>query len=146
MVCLNVLGLNCGTSVDGECRLGVCVVLLLTILGIDVAHCRISSVDGSSDVKIELLAYTEIPVDPQLRSTVLRLCREGASTSLAEVCELNFKLGKQFSEAVLRSGVDMEQVDIIASHGQTLWHQPIGEDRSTLQMAEPAVISHKTKK
>ncbi|KAJ3542690.1 hypothetical protein NM208_g3961 [Fusarium decemcellulare] len=111
MVVLNVLGLNCGTSIDG----------------VDVAHCRISSVESSNDV--------------------LRLCRpsqEGAATSMAEVCDLNFALGREFSRAIEESGVDMAEVDMIASHGQTLWHQPLGDNRSTLQMAEPAVIARET--
>ncbi|KAH7120650.1 Anhydro-N-acetylmuramic acid kinase [Dactylonectria macrodidyma] len=133
MVALNVLGLNCGTSIDG----------------IDVAHCRISSVEGSNDVRIELLGSAEVPVDPALRSQVLHLCRptqEGAATSMAEICDLNFALGREFSRAIALSGVCLENVDLIASHGQTLWHQPLGENRSTLQMAEPAVIAQKTQK
>lgn len=118
-------------------------------LGIDVAHCRISSLPGGNDVHIEVLSYTEVPVTPELRNQVLRLCRpnqEAAATSLAEVCDLNFALGREFARAVLESGVDLKDVDVIASHGQTLWHQPLGEHRSTLQMAEPAMIGHKTKK
>jgi 1,6-anhydro-N-acetylmuramate kinase len=100
-------------------------------------------------VKIELLSYTEIAVDPSLRTTVLRLCRpnqEDAATSMAEVCDLNFALGREFARAVENSGIDLGNVDVIASHGQTLWHQPLGEQRSTLQMAEPAVIAQKTGK
>ena len=114
-----------------------------------MAHCRISSLPSSDDVEVELLSYTEVPVNPELRSNILRLCRAGQHervTSLGEVCDLNFMLGREFSRAVLESGVDLEQVDIIASHGQTLWHQPLGKDRSTLQMAEPAVIAHKTRR
>lgn len=117
--------------------------------GIDVAHCRISTLEGSSDVKIELLSYTEVPVSAQIRAQVLRLCRpnqKDASTSMAEVCDLNFALGREFSRAILESGVSLDDVDLIASHGQTLWHQPIGEQKSTLQMAEPAVMAHATKK
>lgn len=118
-------------------------------VGVDVAHCRISSVDASNDIRVQVLAYTEVPVTPELRSQVLRLCRpnqEGAATSMAEVCDLNFALGREFSRAVKESGVDLSEVDIIASHGQTLWHQPLGEHRSTLQMAEPAVIARQTGK
>lgn len=114
-----------------------------------MAHCRISSVPGTEDVRLEVLSYSEVPVTPELRNQVLRLCRpsqETAATSLAEVCDLNFALGREFARAVLESGVDLDQVDVIASHGQTLWHQPLGEHRSTLQMAEPAVIAQKTKK
>ncbi|CAH0027594.1 unnamed protein product [Clonostachys rhizophaga] len=128
MLSLNVLGLNCGTSIDG----------------IDVAHCRISAIPSSNDVHIDLLSYIEIPVNPAVRSQVLRLCRPNekeAATSLAEICDLNFALGREFSRAVIESGIDLAQVDLIASHGQTLWHQPLGEQRSTLQMAEPALLN-----
>jgi 1,6-anhydro-N-acetylmuramate kinase len=98
-------------------------------------------------VKIEILSFTEVPVDAALRSQLLRLCRpEGndGSTTMAEVCDLNFALGREFSKAVKESGVNLAEVDIVASHGQTLWHQPLGETRSTLQMAEPAVIARQT--
>lgn len=114
-----------------------------------MAHCRITSLPSSNDVEIELLSYTEVPVDPALRSQVLRLCRpdvKSAATSMAEVCDLNFALGREFSRAVEESSVDLSEVDMIASHGQTLWHQPLGEHRSTLQMGEPAVIAALTRK
>ncbi|OAQ81266.1 hypothetical protein VFPFJ_09721 [Purpureocillium lilacinum] len=133
MVTMKVLGLNCGTSIDG----------------IDVALCQISSKPSSGDVSIELSSYTEVAVNPDLRAQILRLCRPNqadAGTTLAEICDLNFALGRQFFRAVRESGVDLDQVDVIASHGQTLWHQPEGDHRSTLQMAEPAVIAHDTQK
>ncbi|KAJ6443676.1 peptidase S15 [Purpureocillium lavendulum] len=133
MVTLKVLGLNCGTSIDA----------------IDVALCRISSQSASRDIAVELLSYTEVAVNPDLRAQLLRLCRPNngdAGTTLAEVCDLNFALGKEFSRAIHDSGLDLREVDLIASHGQTLWHRPEGENRSTLQMAEPAVIAHSTQK
>ena len=104
---------------------------------------------SSNDVIIEVLSYVEVPVNPDIRSQVLRLCRPiqtAANTSLSEICNLNFALGREFSRAIERSGIDLTRVDVVASHGQTLWHQPFGQDRSTLQMAEPAVIAQKTKK
>lgn len=88
-------------------------------------------------------------MNPSIRSQVLRLCRptaNGQTTSLAEVCDINFALGREFSRAINESGIDLSQIDIVASHGQTLWHQPFGEERSTLQMAEPAVIAQNTRK
>lgn len=115
--------------------------------GVDVVHCRISSIPQKNDIKVDILSYTEVPVTPSLRSQVLRLCRpnqDEAATNMAEVCDLNFALGREFSRAVKESGVSMDEVDIIASHGQTLWHQPLGENRSTLQMAEPAVIARES--
>ncbi|ORY35927.1 Anhydro-N-acetylmuramic acid kinase [Naematelia encephala] len=139
MVQLQVIGLNCGTSVDG----------------IDVAQVLITSAPDTSDVKIALLSYREHPIPPALRTRVLSLCRPGADTTLEEICDLNFELGELFAEAVLSSGIDLSQIDIIASHGQTLWHTPVvanqgagyaaGERRmATLQMAEGAVLAQRT--
>jgi 1,6-anhydro-N-acetylmuramate kinase len=71
-----------------------------------------------------------------------------------EICDLNFALGEEFANAVttfmsdrgLVAGVD---VDLVASHGQTLWHIPLPENggrKSTLQMAVskigPGVFSY----
>ncbi|EJT45131.1 hypothetical protein A1Q2_05127 [Trichosporon asahii var. asahii CBS 8904] len=137
MATLNVLGLNCGTSVDG----------------VDVALVRISALNRS-DVSIKLGHYSEHPVPSSLRSRILALCKKDAPTTLEEVCDLNFELGDVFATAALESGVDMSKVDLIASHGQTLWHHPVacgkggyasGERRAaTLQMGESAVIAQRT--
>lgn len=130
MVSLNVLGMNCGTSIDG----------------IDVALCKITSQPSSPDITVELLSYNEVPVTPSLRSRILNLVKPHASTTLADICDLNFALGEEFVRAIKDSGVGLSDVDVIASHGQTLWHTPTGERISTLQMAEPAVIANKTKR
>ena len=121
--------------------------------GVDVALVRISALNAS-DVSLSLQHYSEHPVPPALRSRILALCRKDAATSLEEVCDLNFELGEVFASAVLESGVKTEDVDLIASHGQTLWHHPVscgsggyanGQRRAaTLQMGESAVIAQRT--
>jgi anhydro-N-acetylmuramic acid kinase len=67
---------------------------------------------------------------------------------------MNYVLGGAFAKAVNRLinelGVRKNEVDLIGSHGQTIWHQPKAgtvsgyNSRSTLQIAEPAVISEQT--
>lgn len=109
---------------------------------------------GTDDVAITLRSYSEYPVAPALRSRILALCRPGSKTTLEEVCDLNFELGEVFAEAVENSGIDLDHVDLIASHGQTLWHTPVavegngysaGERRmATLQMSESAVLANRT--
>lgn len=121
--------------------------------GVDVALVRISALNRS-DVSIKLGHYSEHPVPSSLRSRILALCKTDAPTTLEEVCDLNFELGDVFATAALESGVDMSKVDLIASHGQTLWHHPVacgkggyasGERRAaTLQMGESAVIAQRT--
>lgn len=120
-----------------------------------MAHVEIESLEGSPDISVQLRSYYEHPVPDPLRQRIVDLCRLGASTSLEEVCDLNFELGELFASAVLSSGVDLSGVDLIASHGQTLWHNPQavhigagyaqGERRmATLQMAESSVLSQRT--
>jgi anhydro-N-acetylmuramic acid kinase len=63
---------------------------------------------------------------------------------------MNFEIGRLFAAAALdltrRCGLRREQVDLIASHGQTVCHLPPGERSpgATLQIGEPAVIADVT--
>jgi len=65
------------------------------------------------------------------------------------VCALNVAIGEAFAEAALlvarQAGVAIESVGLIASHGQTVYHQvAAGAERSTLQLGTPAVIAERT--
>lgn len=83
----------------------------------------------------------------------MRLVGSGTAT-LEEVCLLNTSLGEIFAEAVLRllkvSGLSKGDVDLIGSHGQTIWHCPDAKSlwgtnsAGTLQLGEPSVIALRT--
>jgi anhydro-N-acetylmuramic acid kinase len=78
----------------------------------------------------------------------------GQEQSAGEICHLNFVIGEVFADAGLRlckkSGIDINSIDLIGSHGQTIYHNPAGRRfgkkllRSTLQIGEPAVIAGRT--
>lgn len=114
-----------------------------------------TSVDGVDAALIEieepappkLLCFTTLSIPDDLRS---RLFACFVSANAAEICRLNFLLGELFAEAVLdvirKAGLKPEQVGLIGSHGQTIYHIPPHQGRSgsTLQIAEPSVIAQKT--
>jgi anhydro-N-acetylmuramic acid kinase len=76
---------------------------------------------------------------------VLRICRN-KTCNLDELTEINFVLGEAFANAFLTfvsdRNIDPQEIDLIASHGQTMYHlvEP-GRTCSTLQMGEAAVIA-----
>lgn len=119
-----------------------------------------TSVDGVDAVLVEfgpgplrMLAHHQVPFPPAVREAVFR-CFRPETSSVDEVCHLNFVLGEVYADACLQlcaaAAVPIEQVDIIGSHGQTIWHNPEAHTtgaistRSTLQIGEPAVIAERT--
>ncbi|RMF78223.1 MAG: anhydro-N-acetylmuramic acid kinase [Chloroflexi bacterium] len=127
-----IVGLISGTSVDG----------------IDAALCDISdAVDGTFTLSV-IYANTYSYPD-NVRNRILQLCTTDP-TPVEETCRLNVEIGQAFAEAALRviadAGYALEHVDIIASHGQTVWHtvEADGHVHSTLQLGEGAVIAEQT--
>jgi anhydro-N-acetylmuramic acid kinase len=62
-------------------------------------------------------------------------------------------LGEVFAEAIIKlcskSGIPLDSIDLVGSHGQTIYHNPRGKRyskttiRSTLQIGEPSVIAQR---
>jgi anhydro-N-acetylmuramic acid kinase len=130
-----VVGLMSGTSLDG----------------IDAA---IVSIEGSGlTAQVELLHYYNIPYEDALRERLKLLCTPTHS-SVDLVCGMNVYLAERFAGAVLEAvrsaGMQMEEIDLISSHGQTVWHIPQqeGQDphlvRSTLQLGDLSVLAKQT--
>lgn len=129
------IGLMSGTSADG----------------IDAALVELDL--SARSRRCELRAFVSQPYPEKVRRDVFRLFdQEASSTPL--LCRTNYVLGELFAKAALavaaEGGIAIDAVDFIASHGQTVWHQPEPQSvegirtRSTLQIAEPAVIAERT--
>lgn len=130
MTVLRVAGMMSGTSADA----------------VDVAVCEFRPGGAPGELLGRLVAYREEPFPSALREHLDRLWGEG-SGRLDDLTELNVELGEVFAGAVERV-IGEESVtppDLIASHGQTIYHlaEP-GRRRATLQMGEAAAIAART--
>src|SRR5579863_4610387 len=108
---------------------------------------------GTQEVRRELVGHVTVAMSKAVRAEVLRV-GEGAQITAGELSQLNFRVGEEFAAAVLtackRFGVRTDEVGLIGSHGQTVFHQGkavpfLGKKTaSTLQIGEPAVIAERT--
>jgi anhydro-N-acetylmuramic acid kinase len=128
---IRIVGLMSGTSADG----------------VDVAIVDIKK------QKVNLLAFDVFWYSNALRREILCLCHPETS-SLDNICHYNFVLGEVFAESIVKlckkSGIALDSIDLVGSHGQTIYHNPRGKRynkkliRSTLQIGEPSVIAQRT--
>ncbi|TMR19380.1 anhydro-N-acetylmuramic acid kinase [Nonomuraea turkmeniaca] len=123
---MKVLGMISGTSHDG-----------IDVAVVDFAR--------TGDVLAGRVGHTaSTPYPDELRARLIAALPP-AGTTLAKVCELDTLIGQTFAaaaaEAVERGG----PVDLIVSHGQTVFHWVEGTHaRGTLQIGQPAWIAERT--
>lgn len=119
-----VVGLMSGTSLDG----------------VTAAVVRFGERDGRTSA--ELLAWLTHDYSPAQRE---RLAAALTSGTPAEYCRIGFDLGSWLADAAIAAiadaGVARGEIAAIASHGQTVWHEP---GHSTWQIGESAVIAERT--
>jgi anhydro-N-acetylmuramic acid kinase len=149
---MNVLGLNSGTSMDG-------IDAAVFAIGPDRAASSEGGASGSGGdsylppLKMEFLHSESVEFAPTFKHQMARLVAEG-QTDLRQICLLNASLGEIFAQASLqvirsarRKGIE---IDLIGSHGQTIWHAPDLSQfwgmstAGTLQLGDPSVIAART--
>ena len=122
---LVLVGLMSGTSLDG----------------VSAAVARFRDAEGGR-ASCELLAFVQRAYSAERRARLLAAVQGGTT---AEYCRLGFDLGEWLAEAAVaalaEAGVARADVAAVASHGQTVWHEP---GHSTWQMGESAVIAERT--
>jgi anhydro-N-acetylmuramic acid kinase len=120
-----LVGLMSGTSLDG----------------ITAAVVRFTA-KGETGVSAELLAFTGRDYDKLQRE---RLIRALAGATPSEYTRLNFDLGSWLADAAIgaiaEAGIAKDDIAAIASHGQSIWHEP---GHSTWQTGESSVIAERT--
>jgi anhydro-N-acetylmuramic acid kinase len=128
---VTVAGVMSGTSLDG----------------IDVA---IVEIRGRQRWKLRGFTSTRYP--SRVREAILAV--SDAVTHTAQIARLHFFLGELYADAVQRAcqqaGLRLGQLQLIACHGQTIFHEgdpiPFLNRRvaSSLQIGEPCVIAERT--
>jgi anhydro-N-acetylmuramic acid kinase len=108
----NIIGLMSGTSLDG----------------LDVAFCNITG--SGLQTQVQLRFFKTVPYTAGLKAEVRQIFSK-QTISLQQLCLLNGWLATQHAKiinACLQEwGIPQQEVDLIASHGQTIYHAPISQ-------------------
>jgi anhydro-N-acetylmuramic acid kinase len=130
-----VVGLMSGTSADG----------------IDACLVRIENT--KRNLKAKPLGCKTYKFPQELQQKIIQIS-DPTYQNLDEVLRLNMVLGEYFAKAVFSVaqafGYEINEIDLIGSHGQTVRHLPDWEKkigrrvRATFQIGEPSVIASKT--
>ncbi len=131
----NIIGLMSGTSCDG------------------IDACLVNITGNGLSTKVDIIGIETYPYKEKLRKLIIEASQETTGT-VDKICRLNFTLGKLFADAArqiaAKSSVSISDIDVIGSHGQTIYHisslkeKTDNEVRSTLQIGEPSVIAQET--
>ncbi len=120
------VGLMSGTSMDG----------------IDAVVVRFD------DAAVDIVATHSQPYPQELKAALLSAIRQPLSVELDTDGNLHRQIGQCFSEAaqlvIAKSGLARSDIEAIASHGQTLRHQPDADEPFSLQIGDADIISRQT--
>lgn len=115
------LGLMSGTSCDG----------------VSLALCRFSG------KKLQVLHHTDYPYP----ASILNPLKRSLELTTPEISKLHFSLGIYFADCAVRflksHHIPFSKIEVIGSHGQTLYHGPQDLPQNTLQIGEPSFLAEK---
>lgn len=120
-----IIGIMSGTSLDG----------------LDIAFCE------CSQNRVVVREFSTVSYAYELRKRIGNIQSKSVA-DLSEVCLLNTELAHYYSRLILEAldqwVIKAEAVDLIASHGQTIYHRPDDQLNSTLQIVDGDHIAQET--
>jgi len=127
-----ILGLMSGTSLDG----------------LDLALCEF---EGTGlNTKFQLKQFVSLPYSSEFKESIQAVFAK-EQIHFPSLSTLNAEIGIKHSELILRAlqswGLKPGEIDLIASHGQTVMHRPMRQGKqphSTLQIGDGDHIALKT--
>jgi anhydro-N-acetylmuramic acid kinase len=119
-----------------------------------------TSLDGVDVAIIDIIneevtvqAFDTIPYSDSIRKELLRLCNGGA-VNVADIAGLNVIVGEIIADVIITvaegAKISPKSIDLIGSHGQTIYHDPKGrrfknrQHGFTMQIGEASVIAQRT--
>jgi anhydro-N-acetylmuramic acid kinase len=127
-----IIGLMSGTSVDG----------------LDIAVCKIAG--SGNNTKLSVTHYTTIPYTEDFKAAIGQIFSI-KDTNLETVTLLHAHVARVHAAMVLKAleswGLNTTSTDLIASHGQTIYHAPTflhpqsGYGNATLQIGDGDILS-----
>jgi len=130
-----ILGLMSGTSLDG----------------LDIALCNIEDSGFETELKVEY--FTTIPYTTLFREQLSSFIHS-ENTNLQQVCIMDELISSNFAKLIKKAlaewKVKADHIDLIASHGQTVYHAPFrhhkiaGAGNATLQIGDGDKIAVET--
>ena len=130
-----VIGLMSGTSLDG----------------VDAALVEITG--SGEDTRIQLKHFVSVPFANDVQAELLRVASQ-TPVPAQVISHLNFLLATLYTEAITQlceeADIELNQVDLIGSHGQTIFHQSEPAPfcgrmlASTLQIGEGSLLAENT--
>ncbi|MFN5845503.1 MAG: anhydro-N-acetylmuramic acid kinase, partial [Flavobacteriia bacterium] len=125
MAVYEIIGLMSGTSLDG----------------LDIAHVSFS-MDANSGDSYHLMNCQTYDIPEDLRSKL----SNAYNYSVPSICQLDKELGRFYADCVndliKKHGINKKNILAIASHGQTILHQP--QNGFTLQIGCGSTLSYHT--
>lgn len=128
---MRVMGMISGTSADA----------------IEVVVCQISGAPPHLELTVEASRTADIPIELQRR---IHTAATVEGSDVEAVCLLDAEIADAFAEAALAAIAEMglrpQDIDLIGSHGQTIWHavRDDGSVASSLQIGNGARVAEHT--
>ncbi len=126
----NVIGLMSGTSVDG----------------IDAALVKVA--DKENKIEVELIDFVSIPYAKEFKKKIFKAA-DKKNSRVKDIAELNIEIAKKSNDVIFKllksAGYSRNDIDLIASHGQTIYHNVEQDDcKYTFQIGAGAFIAEES--
>lgn len=105
---INAIGLMSGSSLDG----------------VDIAYCHFIHDKESGSWKYELKACELYEYPSEIKEMLLNTMKTSSFELMKADAELGKLFGSKVNEFVNKNGLRKEDIDLIGSHGHTVFHQP----------------------